>query len=112
MRIAWNPQRNLKQAIEILKPLVESEANTAEYRYLMARCYTGLSIHGMHSPGARQQQRLDNEKARTLMEQLVKDEPNVADYKFELAISKFISCLLYTSPSPRDQRGSRMPSSA
>ena len=23
-----------------------------------------------------------------------------------------IACLLYTSPSPRDQRGSRMPSSA
>ena len=26
--------------------------------------------------------------------------------------SKSKSCLLYTSPSPRDQRGSRMPSSA
>ena len=25
---------------------------------------------------------------------------------------QFIVCLLYTSPSPRDQRGSRMPSSA
>ena len=25
---------------------------------------------------------------------------------------KIIFCLLYTSPSPRDQRGSRMPSSA
>ena len=25
---------------------------------------------------------------------------------------KHIDCLLYTSPSPRDQRGSRMPSSA
>ena len=25
---------------------------------------------------------------------------------------KFMDCLLYTSPSPRDQRGSRMPSSA
>ena len=25
---------------------------------------------------------------------------------------KFMLCLLYTSPSPRDQRGSRMPSSA
>ena len=24
----------------------------------------------------------------------------------------FIACLLYTSPSPRDQRGARMPSSA
>ena len=26
--------------------------------------------------------------------------------------NQFIFCLLYTSPSPRDQRGSRMPSSA
>ena len=25
---------------------------------------------------------------------------------------KVVTCLLYTSPSPRDQRGSRMPSSA
>ena len=27
-------------------------------------------------------------------------------------IAESIGCLLYTSPSPRDQRGSRMPSSA
>ena len=27
-------------------------------------------------------------------------------------LSGFTTCLLYTSPSPRDQRGSRMPSSA
>ena len=27
-------------------------------------------------------------------------------------IGEFYVCLLYTSPSPRDQRGSRMPSSA
>ena len=27
-------------------------------------------------------------------------------------VMQFICCLLYTSPSPRDQRGSRMPSSA
>ena len=31
-------------------------------------------------------------------------------YGQEFQLSKF--CLLYTSPSPRDQRGSRMPSSA
>ena len=30
----------------------------------------------------------------------------------ERAVGVWISCLLYTSPSPRDQRGSRMPSSA
>ena len=29
-----------------------------------------------------------------------------------LSNPNFTSCLLYTSPSPRDQRGSRMPSSA
>ena len=27
-------------------------------------------------------------------------------------INYYVNCLLYTSPSPRDQRGSRMPSSA
>ena len=31
------------------------------------------------------------------------------DYRPNLTV---FSCLLYTSPSPRDQRGSRMPSSA
>ena len=33
----------------------------------------------------------------------------VADY---LDVVLHLFCLLYTSPSPRDQRGSRMPSSA
>ena len=28
------------------------------------------------------------------------------------SLEQLINCLLYTSPSPRDQRGSRMPSSA
>ena len=31
---------------------------------------------------------------------------------FALDVSAYAVCLLYTSPSPRDQRGSRMPSSA
>ena len=30
----------------------------------------------------------------------------------DLIMARAASCLLYTSPSPRDQRGSRMPSSA
>ena len=41
---------------------------------------------------------------------------SVADYGLEAdlfeASKRSASCLLYTSPSPRDQRGSRMPSSA
>ena len=35
---------------------------------------------------------------------------NDRDFNFEYV--EFQPCLLYTSPSPRDQRGSRMPSSA
>ena len=33
-------------------------------------------------------------------------------YGYEIWPTDYIPCLLYTSPSPRDQRGSRMPSSA
>ena len=41
--------------------------------------------------------------------------PDTGDSEIELSGKAGISggpCLLYTSPSPRDQRGSRMPSSA
>ena len=36
----------------------------------------------------------------------------VKDATAKIASGQFTNCLLYTSPSPRDQRGSRMPSSA
>ena len=34
------------------------------------------------------------------------------DVQNSSSLNPFVICLLYTSPSPRDQRGSRMPSSA
>ena len=38
---------------------------------------------------------------------------DMANLKFsDITACVLSSCLLYTSPSPRDQRGSRMPSSA
>ena len=37
---------------------------------------------------------------------------HLEDTEFETKFSVFSSCLLYTSPSPRDKRQSRMPSSA
>ena len=40
------------------------------------------------------------------------DAPKDADGVFFDTFIKFDSCLLYTSPSPRDKRQSRMPSSA
>ena len=38
-----------------------------------------------------------------------KDRDEAAEKKQD---ERYMVCLLYTSPSPRDQRGSRMPSSA
>ena len=46
----------------------------------------------------------------------IKADLNLTDTQIGLllgpAFAIFYACLLYTSPSPRDQRGSRMPSSA
>ena len=43
---------------------------------------------------------------------LVKLINNPALFVATTLIGNNVACLLYTSPSPRDQRGSRMPSSA
>ena len=37
---------------------------------------------------------------------------DVTEFTFNVEVTDGNGCLLYTSPSPRDQRGSRMPSSA
>ena len=38
--------------------------------------------------------------------------PTLASYSIKEAVDRAGICLLYTSPSPRDKRQSRMPSSA
>ena len=43
---------------------------------------------------------------------LFEDKTNPGLDLFYLQKEDHLGCLLYTSPSPRDQRGSRMPSSA
>ena len=47
---------------------------------------------------------------------LVVDNENLVFQHYDATANNnagaYITCLLYTSPSPRDQRGSRMPSSA
>ena len=40
------------------------------------------------------------------------NDPAVKPWLEQYAGQQLTNCLLYTSPSPRDQRGSRMPSSA
>ena len=51
------------------------------------------------------------EKARDYMLSVIAKERAIPFARFKNQVGHR-SCLLYTSPSPRDQRGSRMPSSA
>ena len=48
-------------------------------------------------------------RSKDELHQLIKWLTGYSDKRLEKLIK---DCLLYTSPSPRDQRGSRMPSSA
>ena len=52
----------------------------------------------------------DGAQAAAAQEIFVDNLENVINR--EVSLEDDIACLLYTSPSPRDQRGSRMPSSA
>ena len=47
-----------------------------------------------------------------LTRRLFEGDDNVKRFRTSVALASLKTCLLYTSPSPRDQRGSRMPSSA
>ena len=53
---------------------------------------------------------LDLNKAQDIVTIDLKDKSSMADYM--IIASGTSSCLLYTSPSPRDPKTSRMPSSA
>ena len=66
------------------------------------RYWAGDNISSVMQPGDKEELILELEdKFKTVLDGLVIDTANDPN-----------SCLLYTSPSPRDQRGSRMPSSA
>ena len=51
-------------------------------------------------------------KGLTAEEQSIIEDLNFNELEIEIRHSRHYPCLLYTSPSPRDKRQSRMPSSA
>ena len=48
----------------------------------------------------------------TLIKEFIQKHNENPDREYEIAVYDIYSCLLYTSPSPRDAHESRMPSSA
>ena len=61
--------------------------------------------------GVDQEERLGNEIREYIVTEHMEAEFEDLLTKMQIAMERG-GCLLYTSPSPRDQRGSRMPSSA
>ena len=86
----------------------QDQAQAPETQFVLQRIYVkDLSFESPKSPDAFLQQW----KPQINLEMNVSHNV-LSDDNYEVVLSLTITCLLYTSPSPRDQRGSRMPSSA
>ena len=77
----------------------------------------GLKVTDYLDQIADPQRQSDCRRIAEMMEDIVGETPKIWGSKLASGIVGFGKyhykyCLLYTSPSPRDQRGSRMPSSA
>ena len=75
----------------------------------------GVRVHLLDLASESLPEKLDRKTARLLRgKKLGRNAPaHLALARLQsLKPAPLTSCLLYTSPSPRDQRGSRMPSSA
>ena len=81
------------------------------------RSVHGVNVSDLYNPSFRYLplgQMNTNDKIAIVFEQEINGIP-VESGRMNLLFDtrgRLLSCLLYTSPSPRDQRGSRMPSSA
>ena len=87
-------------AVDVLNQLCAGDAATAESRLKTARILSWAGRYG---------------EAEALFDKLLTEDPGNLDVlvaRGSLHYYQSELCLLYTSPSPRDQRGSRMPSSA
>ena len=102
----WEEAKNYLQGVVITyHPLTMDEEHLFEVvKVLKGHCTIDLNIAGVGG----QVVELGNVADR--LRELFKDNAQQSIYDVNITVKTI--CLLYTSPSPRDQRGSRMPSSA
>ena len=90
----------MKQEFSVDEKIDHLEAENAQMRDVLCAVSKELSAFG-----------LDMAAIAGAMQEI--SSSSIEEVKqFDVLTSDLNACLLYTSPSPRDQRGSRMPSSA
>ena len=116
-RVVLSPQRRAQMVVPVLRKEIEAVGKTYDHRLLLSSL-TGdsLTLHTLHladeEPYAVEDRTID--LARVPAARAV-DFTTISANEWLVQNAAFdhgTICLLYTSPSPRDQRGSRMPSSA
>ena len=104
-----NAENNMKNVLERddLPPDEKVKAFTKELNSLQRYRYSMIKSR----EPVMKEEKEDDIKAKDTIEEKKDSVPSKPDLEEVLGVLPK-TCLLYTSPSPRDQRGSRMPSSA
>ena len=102
------PNMDIKEA--------EFSKGTIEYKLLLDLCGGTITDRELTTSNSNLNALLDYYKTKTKrFDHTTADNSATAQLTYNMIRGTFVysnGCLLYTSPSPRDQRGSRMPSSA
>ena len=89
------------------------QGNTAPYLLYAVVRIAGIARKGGDlDAAATAQLQFSEPQEWALVRELLKFDAVIAEVEEELLPNRLCSCLLYTSPSPRDRTRSRMPSSA
>ena len=98
-------KKRLPEMVRRLGLLYETERITALDGPPTEKKYLSIPFHAIDTKGF-----IENNDNRYLLSAITKEEDEV--YIFRFKAPSHTTCLLYTSPSPRDRTRSRMPSSA
>ena len=95
---------------EISKPAILAVRGGVWFQCGVHQLHVGIQPN--FAPATKAHPAFEVENLTMLRAHLVANKVTVKDAEPLEGCDRFYVCLLYTSPSPRDQRGTRMPSSA
>ena len=105
-------ETKLTKNITLKTPLLSAAMDTVTERGMAIALAEAGGIGIIHKNNTIEQQAAEVKAVKKYESGVVRDPITIESHKTIGELNKLTSCLLYTSPSPRDKRQSRMPSSA